>query len=165
MYSFEEISFWGDTVIINFISSIPYIGNILVIWIWGVFLINNSNQFFSIHFILPFIILLINIFHLFFLNLTGSSNLTWTNKGLYKIPFHLYFTFKDLLGFNVIILSIFFDIVLSILLYLFFFLLYFNTFIYSESLIILPLPIVQTHISIFNLNGTSFLLFSIPNKL
>ncbi|KYM82852.1 Cytochrome b [Atta colombica] len=96
------------TVITNLISTIPYIGSI------GGFSINNStlNRFFSFHFILSFIILLFIIFHLFFLHLTESSNLTGTNRDRYKVPFHSYFTFKDLLGFNVI-LSIFLLIILQ----------------------------------------------------
>jgi len=101
-----QMSFWGATVITNLISTIPYIGNILVIWIWGGFSINNStlNRFFSFHFILPFIILIFIILHLFFLHLTGSSNPIGLNRNLYKIPFHPYFTFKDLLGFTLILL-------------------------------------------------------------
>jgi len=104
-----QISFWSATVITNLISTIPYIGNT---WVWGGFSINNStlNRFFSFHFILPFIILIFIILHLFFLHLTGSSNPTGLNRNLYKIPFHLYFTFKDLLGFN-LILSIFLIII------------------------------------------------------
>lgn len=96
-----QISFWGATVITNLITTIPYIGNIIVTWIWGGFSINNAtlNRFFSLHFILPFIILIIVIIHLFFLHITGSSNPLGTNRNLNKIPFHLYFTFKDILGF------------------------------------------------------------------
>lgn len=96
-----QISFWGATVITNLITTIPYIGNIIVSWIWGGFSINNAtlNRFFSLHFILPFIILMIVILHLFFLHITGSSNPLGTNGNLNKIPFHIYFTFKDILGF------------------------------------------------------------------
>ena len=106
-----QISFWGATVITNLILTISYIGNT---WVWGGFSINNStlNRFFSFHFILPFIILIFIILHLFFLHLTGSSNPTGLNRNLYKIPFHPYFTFKDLLGFN-LILSIFLIIILQ----------------------------------------------------
>jgi len=96
-----QISFWGATVITNLISTIPYIGNIIVTWIWGGFSINNAtlNRFFSLHFLLPFIILILVIIHLYFLHSTGSSNPLGTNRNLFKIPFHIYFTFKDLLGF------------------------------------------------------------------
>nr|AWN56356.1 cytochrome b [Pheidole oxyops] len=96
-----QMSFWGATVITNLISTIPYIGNMMVMWIWGGFSINNAtlNRFFSLHFILPFIILIMVIIHLYFLHLTGSTNPLGTNSNLNKIPFHIYFSYKDLLGF------------------------------------------------------------------
>jgi len=105
-----QISFWGATVITNLVSTIPYIGNLVVQWIWGGFSINNAtlNRFYSIHFILPFIISLIVIIHLFFLHLSGSSNPLGTNRNLNKIPFHIYFTSKDILGFIIFILIFFF---------------------------------------------------------
>lgn len=107
-----QISFWGATVITNLISTIPYIGNSIVIWVWGGFSINNAtlNRFFSLHFILPFIILIIVLLHLFFLHFSGSSNPLGTNSNLYKIPFHYYFTYKDLLGF--LLLMILFAIII-----------------------------------------------------
>jgi len=63
-----QISFWGSTVITNLLSSIPYLGNYLVQWIWGGFSVRNPTltRFFCIHFILPFIIIAITIIHLFF---------------------------------------------------------------------------------------------------
>lgn len=99
-----QISFWGATVITNLVSTIPYIGNIVVVWIWGGFSINNAtlNRFFSFHFILPFIILILVIIHLYFLHITGSNNPLGTNRNLNKIPFHIYFSYKDLLGFIII---------------------------------------------------------------
>jgi len=101
-----QISFWGATVITNLISTIPYIGNLLVIWIWGGFSINNStlNRFFSFHFIIPFIITLLIFIHLFFLHSSGSSNPLGTNRDLHKIYFHPYFTIKDILGFTTILI-------------------------------------------------------------
>lgn len=108
-----QISFWGATVITNLVSTIPYIGNTIVIWIWGGFSINNAtlNRFFSLHFILPFILLTIVILHLYFLHLTGSSNPLGSDRNLNKIPFHIYFSYKDLFGF-----IIFFIIFLTIIL-------------------------------------------------
>lgn len=98
-----QISFWGATVITNLISTIPYIGNLIVQWIWGGFSINNAtlNRFYSIHFILPFIISIIVILHLFYLHKTGSSNPLGINRNLNKIPFHNYFTIKDSLTFTI----------------------------------------------------------------
>lgn len=101
-----QISFWGATVITNLISTIPYIGNNVIEWIWGGFSINNAtlNRFFSFHFILPFLILIIVFIHLFFLHLTGSINPIGTSSNINKIPFNFYFSIKDLLGFNWILL-------------------------------------------------------------
>jgi len=109
-----QISFWGATVITNLISTIPYIGNILVQWVWGGFSINNAtlNRFFSIHFILPFIILIIVILHLIFLHTSGSSNPLGLNRNFYKIPFRPYFILKDILGF-IIFITIFSIIILQ----------------------------------------------------
>jgi len=109
-----QISFWGATVITNLITTIPYLGNIIVQWLWGGYSINNAtlNRFYSIHFILPFLILIFIILHLFFLHKTGSSNPLGTNRNYYKIPFHIYFTLKDLIGF-IIFLFIFIIIILE----------------------------------------------------
>nr|YP_009735178.1 cytochrome b [Acropyga panamensis]QBG38664.1 cytochrome b [Acropyga panamensis] len=100
-----QMSFWGATVITNLISSIPYLGMNIVQWIWGGFSINNAtlNRFYSIHFILPFIITIMVILHLFFLHISGSSNPLGINSDLYKIPFHIYFTIKDIHGLNIIL--------------------------------------------------------------
>ena len=100
-----QISYWGATVITNLLSAIPYIGDTIVLWIWGGFSINNAtlNRFFSLHFILPLLILFIVILHLFALHLTGSSNPLGSNFNNYKISFHPYFSIKDLLGFYIIL--------------------------------------------------------------
>nr|AZL93203.1 cytochrome b [Dryinus sp. ZJUH_2016011] len=96
-----QMSFWGATVITNLISAIPYMGEMIVKWLWGGFSINNAtlNRFYSFHFIMPFIILMMVIIHLIFLHEMGSSNPLGMNSDIYKIPFHIYFTLKDILGF------------------------------------------------------------------
>lgn len=101
-----QISFWGATVITNLLSAIPYLGSILVNWIWGGFAIDNATltRFYSFHFLLPFIILILTIIHLLFLHQTGSNNPLGINSNLDKIPFHPFFTFKDLIGFLLLIL-------------------------------------------------------------
>nr|AFP54301.1 cytochrome b [Polyergus rufescens] len=98
-----QMSFWGATVITNLTSTIPYIGNSMVEWIWGGFSINNAtlNRFYSLHFILPFIISMMVMLHLFYLHETGSSNPLGINSNLSKIPFHNYFTMKDSLTFMI----------------------------------------------------------------
>nr|WND61841.1 cytochrome b [Metachirus myosuros] len=95
-----QMSFWGATVITNLLSAIPYIGNSLVEWIWGGFSVDKATltRFFAFHFILPFIILALVIVHLLFLHETGSNNPTGMNPNADKIPFHPYYTIKDILG-------------------------------------------------------------------
>lgn len=95
-----QISFWGATVITNLISAIPYIGTNIVQWLWGGFAIDNATltRFFTLHFLLPFIISALVLIHLLFLHQTGSNNPLGTNSNLDKIPFHPYFTWKDLIG-------------------------------------------------------------------
>nr|ALO64506.1 cytochrome b [Bombus hortorum] len=94
-----QMSFWGAMVITNLISAIPYIGQFTVEWIWGGFSINNDtlNRFYSFHFLLPFIILLMVYMHLMILHITGSSNPMHSKINIYKINFHPYFTIKDLI--------------------------------------------------------------------
>lgn len=100
-----QISFWGATVITNLLSAIPYIGTILVQWVWGGFAVDNATltRFFTFHFLLPFVVAAIVIIHLLFLHQTGSNNPLGTNRNIDKIPFHPYFSFKDLFGFIAII--------------------------------------------------------------
>nr|YP_010531175.1 cytochrome b [Athalia sikkimensis]UXW93397.1 cytochrome b [Athalia sikkimensis]UXW93592.1 cytochrome b [Athalia sikkimensis] len=96
-----QMSFWGATVITNLMSAIPYLGPFMVQWLWGGFSVDNATltRFFSFHFIMPFIILAMVMIHLFYLHQTGSSNPLGTNSNLDKIPFHPYFTIKDMMGF------------------------------------------------------------------
>nr|ALO77521.1 cytochrome b [Scydmaeninae sp. 840139] len=100
-----QMSFWGATVITNLLSAIPYLGTSIVQWLWGGFAVDNAtlSRFFSLHFILPFIILAFMMIHLLFLHQTGSSNPMGLNSNIDKIPFHPYFTWKDLLGFMILI--------------------------------------------------------------
>nr|YP_010503042.1 cytochrome b [Oeneis buddha]UXD78909.1 cytochrome b [Oeneis buddha] len=103
-----QMSFWGATVITNLLSAIPYLGTLLVNWIWGGFAIDNATltRFYTFHFLLPFIILMMVVIHLLFLHQTGSNNPLGINSNLDKIPFHPFFTFKDLIGFIILILML-----------------------------------------------------------
>jgi len=103
-----QISFWGATVITNLLSAIPYLGTTIVQWLWGGFAVDNATltRFFTFHFLLPFIISAIVIIHLLFLHQTGSNNPLGTNRNIDKIPFHPYFSFKDLFGFIFIIIRL-----------------------------------------------------------
>nr|AGB14337.1 cytochrome b [Pelophylax hubeiensis] len=100
-----QMSFWGATVITNLLSAAPYIGPDLVQWIWGGFSVDNATltRFFTFHFILPFIIAAASMIHLLFLHQTGSSNPTGMNSNLDKVSFHPYFSYKDLLGFVIML--------------------------------------------------------------
>nr|YP_010952474.1 cytochrome b [Macroglossum bombylans]WMQ52729.1 cytochrome b [Macroglossum bombylans] len=100
-----QMSFWGATVITNLLSAIPYLGNMLVNWIWGGFAVDNATltRFYTFHFLLPFIILMMTMIHLLFLHQTGSNNPLGMNSNLDKIPFHPFFTYKDLIGFIIMI--------------------------------------------------------------
>lgn len=101
-----QISFWGATVITNLLSAIPYLGTTLVQWLWGGFAIDNATltRFFTFHFILPFIVTAIVIIHLLFLHQTGSNNPTGLNSSSDKIPFHPYYSYKDIIGFLIILI-------------------------------------------------------------
>nr|YP_011036486.1 cytochrome b [Jogocerus viraktamathi]WRK19237.1 cytochrome b [Jogocerus viraktamathi] len=98
-----QMSFWGATVITNLLSAIPYVGNLMVNWLWGGFAIDNAtlSRFFSLHFMLPFLITALVIIHLFFLHLSGSNNPLGISSNIDKIPFHPYFSIKDILGFTI----------------------------------------------------------------
>nr|AAR25288.1 cytochrome b [Tangara arthus] len=102
-----QMSFWGATVITNLFSAIPYIGQTLVEWAWGGFSVDNPTltRFFALHFLLPFVIAGLTLVHLTFLHETGSNNPMGIPSDCDKIPFHPYYTIKDILGF-VLMLSL-----------------------------------------------------------
>nr|QYK91743.1 cytochrome b [Dacus haikouensis] len=103
-----QMSFWGATVITNLLSAIPYLGIDLVQWVWGGFAVDNATltRFFTFHFILPFIVLAMTLIHLLFLHQTGSNNPIGLNSNIDKIPFHPYFSFKDIVGFIMMIAAL-----------------------------------------------------------
>lgn len=104
-----QISFWAATVITNLLSAIPYLGQRLVQWIWGGFAVDNATltRFFTFHFLLPFVIAGLSGVHLLFLHQTGSNNPTGMYSNSNKIPFHPYFSIKDLFGFIFIFFFLF----------------------------------------------------------
>nr|ABV64556.1 cytochrome b [Gymnothorax undulatus] len=103
-----QMSFWGATVITNLLSAVPYVGNTLVQWIWGGFSVDNATltRFFAFHFLLPFVVLAATMLHLLFLHETGSNNPAGLNSDADKIPFHPYFSYKDLLGFIIMLTAL-----------------------------------------------------------
>nr|QGQ51714.1 cytochrome b [Eurythenes magellanicus] len=94
----NQMSFWGASVITNLFSEVPYIGPSLVQLIWGGVTVDNPTlmRFFTFHFILPFVILALVIIHITFLHQTGSSNPLGLNLNTDKVPFHSYFSMKDM---------------------------------------------------------------------
>nr|YP_009654769.1 cytochrome b [Cloresmus pulchellus]QCI09324.1 cytochrome b [Cloresmus pulchellus] len=98
-----QMSLWGATVITNLLSAIPYLGEDIVKWLWGGFSVNNATltRFFTLHFLLPFIISATVMLHLLFLHQTGSNNPLGINSNYDKVPFHPYFSIKDLLGMTI----------------------------------------------------------------
>lgn len=96
-----QMSFWGATVITNFLSAVPYIGTDIVQWVWGGFSVNNAtlNRFFSLHYLFPFLLAGFILIHLILLHTTGSNSPIGLNPNSDKVPFHIYFTSKDAYGF------------------------------------------------------------------
>nr|URX52759.1 cytochrome b [Kalotermes sp.] len=101
-----QMSFWGATVITNLLSAMPYIGTTLVQWVWGGFAVDNATltRFFTLHFLMPFVITALAMIHLLFLHQTGSNNPMGVKSDNDKMPFHPYFTTKDIVGFIILIM-------------------------------------------------------------
>lgn len=104
-----QMSFWGATVITSLASAIPVVGDSIVTWLWGGFSVDNAtlNRFFSLHYLLPFIIAGLSIVHIAALHQYGSNNPLGTFAGD-KVPFTPYMLVKDILGW--VVFSIFFSI-------------------------------------------------------
>ena len=103
-----QMSYWGATVITNLFSAIPVVGNDIVTLLWGGFTVDNPtlNRFFSLHYLLPFVLVGVVVLHLVALHQHGSNNpLGIDRKGPQdSIPFHPYYTIKDLFGLFVFLL-------------------------------------------------------------
>ena len=103
-----QMSFWAATVITNMFSAFPLIGEPIVTWLWGGFSVDNPtlNRFFSLHYLLPFVIFALVFLHLWALHVHHSNNpLGIDTKGPQDtIPFHPYYTIKDLFGLGVFML-------------------------------------------------------------
>jgi ubiquinol-cytochrome c reductase cytochrome b subunit len=95
-----QMSLWAATVITRLLSAIPIYGGLIVEWIWGGFSVRDAtlHRFFVFHFLLPFILVVFSGVHLIFLHLTGSTNPLGVNGNSVRVPFHPYFTVKDVLG-------------------------------------------------------------------
>ncbi len=101
-----QMSYWAATVITNFVTVIPVVGKDIVYWVWGGYSINNAtlNRFFSLHYLLPFVIALLSAYHIYQLHKSGSSNeLGIRSHYLNKISFYPYFLVKDFFGLFIIL--------------------------------------------------------------
>jgi ubiquinol-cytochrome c reductase cytochrome b subunit len=100
-----QMSFWGATVITNLFSAIPLVGNTIVEWLWGGFSVSNAtlNRFFSLHYLMPFVIAGLVIIHLSLLHNDGSNNPLGIGKNIDTISFYPYFYVKDLFAFFLLV--------------------------------------------------------------
>ena len=99
---FGQMSGWGATVITNFFSAIPLVGNDMLVWLRGGYTIDQAtlNRFFSLHYLLPFMILGVVVLHVWALHVVGNNNPTGVSVKSDKdtVPFHPYMTVKDSIG-------------------------------------------------------------------
>ncbi len=108
-----QMSFWAATVITSLFSAVPVVGDTLVSWLWGGFTVDNPTlkRFFSLHYVIPFVIAGLVVLHIWALHVHKSNNpLGIDIKGPQDtIPFHPYYTVKDMFGFGVffILLALF----------------------------------------------------------
>jgi ubiquinol-cytochrome c reductase cytochrome b subunit len=100
-----QMSFWGATVITNLFSAIPFAGPAIVEWLWGGFSVDNAtlNRFFSLHYLMPFVIAGLTVVHLSLLHTEGSNNPIGINTNVDTVSFYPYFYVKDLLAFLLLI--------------------------------------------------------------
>ena len=152
-----QMSYWGATVITNLLRAIPWVGKLLVEWVWGGFAVANPTltRFFALHYLLPFVILALVVFHLFFLHQTGRTNPLGVSSNTNKVSFHYYYSVKDLFVFFVFLF-----------LFMFFTLKYGYSFMDAENFIpanplVTPVHIQPEWYFLF----AYAILRSIPNKL
>ena len=161
-----QMSFWGATVITNLFSAFPLIGDPLVTWLWGGFSVDNPtlNRFFSLHYLMPFVILGLVVLHVWALHTVRSNNPTGVEikTPADAIPFHPYYTIKDLYGMGVFL--IFFSV------FVFFapdFLGHPDNYIPANPLVTPPHIVPEWYFLPFYaiLRSIDFTIFGIPAKL
>jgi ubiquinol-cytochrome c reductase cytochrome b subunit len=94
-----QMSFWGAKVITNLFSAIPFFGDAITTWLWGGYAVDNPtlNRFFSLHYLLPFVLAAVVGLHIWALHVTGNNNPTGVSvkSSQDTVPFHPYYTMKD----------------------------------------------------------------------
>ena len=105
-----QMSFWGAKVITNLFSAIPFVGDSVTTWLWGGYSVDNPtlNRFFSLHYLLPFVLAGVVGLHIWALHVPGNNNPTGVTvkSGQDTVPFHPYYTLKD--GFAIVVFFLFF---------------------------------------------------------
>jgi ubiquinol-cytochrome c reductase cytochrome b/c1 subunit len=95
-----QMSFWAAKVITNLFSAIPFFGDAIVTWLWGGYSVDNPtlNRFFSLHYLLPFVLAGLVFLHIWALHVPGNNNPVGVEvrPGQDTVPFHPYYTMKDL---------------------------------------------------------------------
>lgn len=132
-----QMSYWAVAVITNLFSIIPLVGENLVTWIWGGFSVRapTLTRFYSLHFLLPFILTFLVIIHLAVLHEEGSRNRLGVNRNIDKLEFHPYFSVKDLIFIFGVILS---SIIIS----------FYYPYILGDSVNNVPANAIQTPVHI-----------------
>lgn len=152
-----QMSFWAATVITNLIYVVPYVGGSVLEWVWGGFSVGGAtlSRFFILHYIFPFVILVLSLIHLLFLHINGRRNALGVTSINDKIEFHWFYMLKDLVSF--IILMFFFALFMLLM-----------PFIFMDSENFLFVDIIKTPEHIKPEWYSSFaycILRRIPNKL
>lgn len=109
------MSYWAATVITSLAGVIPFIGNDVLIFLWGGYFIDQQTltKFYALHYLLPFIILGLVVLHIILLHENGSSNPLGINSLKDSIPFSPYYVYKDIFG--IVIFLFFFSLLLFFL--------------------------------------------------
>lgn len=152
-----QMSYWAATVITNLLSAIPFLGSVLVEWVWGGFAVGNPTltRFFALHYLLPFVVTALVILHIFYLHEYGSSNPLGVSSNTNKVSFHYYYSVKDLYVYFVFMF-----------IFIFFTLKYGYSFIDAENFIPANPLVTPTHIQPeWYFLFAYAILRSIPNKL
>jgi len=109
-----QMSFWGAKVITNLFSAIPFVGEAITTWLWGGYAVDNPtlNRFFSLHYLLPFVLAGLVGLHIWALHVPGNNNPTGVSvkSGQDTVPFHPYYTMKD--SFAIVVFLIIFAVFL-----------------------------------------------------
>jgi ubiquinol-cytochrome c reductase cytochrome b subunit len=154
---YGQMSLWGATVITNLLSAIPVFGQDLVELIWGGFSVNNAtlNRFFSLHYLLPFLLAALALAHVIVLHVHGSNNPNGVTSNGDRFAMHPYYLFKDL------VTILFFFLVLSIIVFF-----YPNLLGHSDNYIQAnPMVTPSSIVPEWYLLPYYAILRSIPNKL